>query len=637
MFQTWLKNHRLEDFDFSVPLLPAACERSVWQAVYDAELVKSAEQYLAFDWPVIKATDFMAFKREGNRVKQENPHFLRRQALGLLVLAETLEYKSRFLPDIVNGLFAVCEETYWGLSAHWPTETPGNIPDAQEPYIDLFAAETAAMLAWAEYMLYDALQDFCPEIIERIEYELERRTINPYLSHRDFWWMGYHRTGINNWNPWILSNILSVFLLTEKKRYRLEAAIEKMFLEIQYFYDSYAPDGGCDEGANYWTVAGASLFEFVDQLYTATGGAINFFTDEKIRNMGRFAYHIYIGNGYFVNYADGPARMTPAAFSVIYHFGKRIGDQRLMCLAKEVVGENIQQKSSGIDAALRQNVTGSFLKSEARRSVAEDVLGTGKRYQIFGEKLRRGLYACLYRRAVLESPDFVPETEVILPDLQVAVMRRGAWFVSVKGGHNSEGHNHNDVGNFIAYFDKKPVLIDAGVGVYTRKTFSAQRYEIWSMQSSWHNCPEINGAAQCTGRTYAAGAFALREGTIEAEFSGAYPKDTGLTCLTRKVTPAENAVVIEDACQFEAEKNQITEYLLTPLPAEVENGTFVLAGGYMIEAEGDVLPELLVEKMDISGDANFISSWRTDTLFRLAFRFSAEKTAEIKIVLRRTL
>ena len=75
MFQTWLKNHRLQDFDFSAPLLPAACERSVWQAVYDAELVKSAERYLAFDWPVIKATDFMAFKGEGNRIKQENPHF----------------------------------------------------------------------------------------------------------------------------------------------------------------------------------------------------------------------------------------------------------------------------------------------------------------------------------------------------------------------------------------------------------------------------------------------------------------------------------------------------------------------------------------------------------------------------------
>ena len=62
MFLSWLKEHRMEEYDFSAPLLPAACERAVWQAVYDPELIKSAEQYLAFEWPVIKATDFMAFK-----------------------------------------------------------------------------------------------------------------------------------------------------------------------------------------------------------------------------------------------------------------------------------------------------------------------------------------------------------------------------------------------------------------------------------------------------------------------------------------------------------------------------------------------------------------------------------------------
>lgn len=637
MFLSWLKEHRLEDYDFSAPLLPSAGERAVWQTVYDPELIKSAEQYLAFDWPVIKATDFMAFKIEGNRVKQENPHFLRRQALGLLVMAETLEDKGRFLPDIVNGLFAVCEETYWGLSAHWPTETPGNIPDAQEPYIDLFAAETAAMLAWAEYMLYDELRDFCPEMIARVDYELERRTIKPYLSHRDFWWMGYHRSGINNWNPWILSNILSVFLLAEKKRYRLEAALEKMFLEIQCFYDSYAPDGGCDEGASYWTVAGASLFEFVDQLYTATGGKINFFTDEKIQNMGRFAYHIYIGNGYFVNYADGPSRMTPAAFPVIYHFGKRIGDQRLMSLAKEVLGEGKREKTPNLNDALQQRVEECLLKSEARRNVTEIMPEANKSYRNIGEKLRRGLFSCFYRKAVLEGPDFVPEPEYILPDLQVAVLRRGQWFVSAKGGHNSEGHNHNDVGNFIAYFDKRPVLIDAGVGVYTRKTFSAQRYEIWSMQSSWHNCPEVNGTAQCAGRQYAAGTFGLRQGLTETEFSGAYPERAGLAGLTRRITPTEDAVVIEDAYQFKEEKNQAAEYLLTPLKAKIENGMFILEGGYTVEFSGDESPELAIEAMDISGDANFINSWRTDTLYRLAFRFSAGKTAQIKMVLRRNL
>ena len=38
-----------------------------------------------------------------------------------------------------------------------------------------------------------------------------------------------------------------------------------------------------------------------------------------------------------------------------------------------------------------------------------------------------------------------------------------------------------------------PVIIDAGVGTYTRQTFSSERYTIWTMQSNYHNLPMING------------------------------------------------------------------------------------------------------------------------------------------------
>lgn len=96
-------------------------------------------------------------------------------------------------------------------------------------------------------------------------------------------------------------------------------------------------------------------------------------------------------------------------------------------------------------------------------------------------------------------------------------------------------------------------------------------------------------------------------------------------------------MVIEDAYQFKEEKNQVTEYLLTPLKAKIEDGMFVLAGGYTVEFSGDESPELTIEEMDISGDAKFINSWRTGTLYRLAFRFSAGKTEQIKMVLRRNL
>src|SRR5437868_14155296 len=61
-------------------------------------------------------------------------------------------------------------------------------------------------------------------------------------------------------------------------------------------------------------------------------------------------------------------------------------------------------------------------------------------------------------------------------------------YVAAWGGHNAQSHNHNDVGNFIVYGDGKPVLIDVGVETYSAKTFSPQRYEIWTMQSAYQTC-----------------------------------------------------------------------------------------------------------------------------------------------------
>src|SRR5512142_2657979 len=77
-------------------------------------------------------------------------------------------------------------------------------------------------------------------------------------------------------------------------------------------------------------------------------------------------------------------------------------------------------------------------------------------------------------------------------------------YLAAQGGHNAESHNHNDVGNFIVFAGGKPVVIDIGVETYTAKTFSARRYEIWTMQSAYHNLPTIGGAMQQAGREYQA-------------------------------------------------------------------------------------------------------------------------------------
>jgi hypothetical protein len=98
----------------------------------------------------------------------------------------------------------------------------------------------------------------------------------------------------------------------------------------------------------------------------------------------------------------------------------------------------------------------------------------------------------------------------------------------VKGGHNGEHHNHNDVGNVVVALDGIPVLVDAGRPTYTAQTFGPQRYRIWTMQSDWHNVPVVRGTAQSEGSAHAARDVEvdLREDTarIRLDLAAAYPR-----------------------------------------------------------------------------------------------------------------
>ncbi len=581
MFKTWLKNNDVSAFEYSKMMFPDATDRKFWDARFDADAIAIAERYLGFDWPIIKATDFMEFKKSGDRIIMEKPHFRRRQALCTLVLAEVLENKDRFIPDIVNGIFAICEETYWGLSAHW-ADVFGvqNIPRANEPYVDLFAGETAASLAWTYYMLFDKLHAFCPEICENIVNELDRRVVKPYLCHRDWWWMGYNGE-VNNWNPWILSNILSVFLITVHEKATLCRGIEKMLTEAQAFYRRYPLDGACDEGCSYWTQAGASLFEFVEQLCVATDGKINFYNDEKFCNMGKYEYRMYIGDGMFVNFADGPRKLGGTGAGVTYLFGKRIGDKSLMALGREFFGHKAKFNERDHEAQA---------------------------------KLRRMLTEAAYKKEMLSCPEIAADDFTLLPDTQIAVLRKNSLFLAVKGGNNDEGHNHNDVGSFVLYDNTKPVLIDAGVEVYTRKTFSSERYTIWTMQSSWHNLPEINGIAQHNGRNFRADDFSADKNTVNVSFAGAYPE--AATKIDRKYTLHADSLDIRDTFVFNRESNSVTEHLLTCFKPEITENGVLLDKKYLLTCAGDVT----VDEKDITYDSRLNASWgEYGVLYRIGF------------------
>ena len=131
--------------------------------------VKIAETYLKYEWPCIPATKSLLIERTGDRSEYETISFKKREVLGTLLLAEIYENKGRFIDQIIDGVWSICEESFWGVPAHLPkTKELSGLMDVKQPFVELFSAETATFLAWIDYYLGDKLDAVSPQIRKRI-------------------------------------------------------------------------------------------------------------------------------------------------------------------------------------------------------------------------------------------------------------------------------------------------------------------------------------------------------------------------------------------------------------------------------------------------------------------------------------
>jgi hypothetical protein len=132
------------------------------------------------------------------------------------------------------------------------------------------------------------------------------------------------------------------------------------------------------------------------------------------------------------------------------------------------------------------------------------------------------------------------------------------------------------------------VLIDVGVENYTAKTFSSQRYEIWTMQSAFHNLPTINGAMQAAGRQYEARDARFQADEAGAEFSAdlaaAYPNAAGVEKWRRSVRldRVANAIVVTDRYALRGAAGKIEMSLMTPCTVRPDGARAVILSGGML-------------------------------------------------------
>ena len=464
-------------------------ERNTWAKLAKNDsfkrVISEAEKLLKEAIPEQPDELYLDFSRTGNRTRWQRVAGRRRGRISTLVLAECMENKGRFIPAFEEIVRAICSEKTWVMPAHdrGLTNFKGTSID-----IDLGSSMLAWSLATADYLLADKLSH---DVRRLIRDNLERRIFTPYTDmaqgkRTKNWWM----TTTNNWNAVCLGGVtgsaVAVIESPQRRAFFIAAAEEYS----KNFLKGFTNDGYCSEGLGYWNYGFGYYIMLSETIYQATGSKVDLLQHPKVKQVAIFGSNIEILNGVYPAFADCSVLAKPSS-RLMYFLSRRFG-----------LGyrnwEQIDPVSSG--GGLYHSMMYSFPNSASRRPPAQTASkGPGIR-------------------------SWFEEAGILICRPSSGSSSRLA--VALKGGHNSEHHNHNDVGSFIVVLGDKPLLLDPGGEVYTSRTFSSKRYVSNVLNSYGHPVPIVAGKLQRTGSRargrVVSKAFTDSTDTLVLDISSAY-------------------------------------------------------------------------------------------------------------------
>ncbi|MFI1990741.1 heparinase II/III family protein [Actinoplanes sp. NPDC020271] len=500
--------------------VPPATDRAAWAAAPVQGLRTRAEADLGTPWPVPLASGYARYFRDGDRDGYEQVVWAKHERVVRAAVLAAVTLDERWLDEVADGVTLWCEQSSWCWPAHDDTfeRHRSVVPTVTEPYLDLGAGEVASDLAWIDHLLGAQLDERVPGLRARIRWEVERRVLGPFERRRDWPWIGLDGR-VHNWNPWIHGNVLVAALQLVEAGDRRDALVRLVIEGLDRFVAALPADGAIDEGYGYWWNGAGRLLEALDVLYRATGGALSPEPIRVLRETVAFPYRMHLGGPWYVNFADCSARPTGDQPWPLLH---RLGDEaaRAHAAAHRTPDSPVAHEGDGAGRVLRALTDPGWVAAQAPA-----------------------------------TESWLPR-EVWLPSVQVLVARMAAGSsagltVAVKGGHNEENHNHNDVGSFVVALNGVPVLVDPGRPTYTARTFGPRRYELWMMRSTWHNTPWIRGHEQAAGPGYGASGVVASSGTTYAQIGLDLENAYAATEIRRwrrtaRLDRADNAVTVRD-------------------------------------------------------------------------------------------
>ena len=482
------------------PSAPCAgiTNRKAWEKLAELEsaatIIKKAESILVQSIPECPDNLYLEYSKTGNRRDYQIPYNRRISNAQTLAVAECLENKGRFVQKLCEYLETICAERSWVLPAH-----DGGLKtfDGQFFHIDLGSNARARACAWIVSMMRGVL----PGVLSfKVKKEIEKRIFSTYRSYwnkkSDFGPLSWF-AGPANWTAVCHCGVVCAALAIIEDRTDRATFIETAERCLPFYIAGFPADGYCSEGMGYWNYGWGHYLQIGLAVKQATGGKVDFFGDPKMRTIMSFGTGFQLKEGRGADFADGGGLVSDAVL-----------------LLGHLQWPDISVNTSTLDKDLLFGGLAVFS------------------FRAFGQL--EGVPAA--------RTDVMPMRSTF-PFGQVWVFRQdpksdaATFSVGVKGGHNAEFHNHNDVGSYAVMFGNVMMAGDPGGTQYTALTFSPKRYTIPLLASYGHPVPVLNGCYQQAGREYAAKIlstdFSDEKEKVVMDIAGAYPKKANVRSVVR--------------------------------------------------------------------------------------------------------
>lgn len=522
-----------------------------------AQIENTAKELRKNPMPELKEEDFFLFQKTGNRLIYEGEYFGRRKYFTVFGILAEFQEEQQNIEKLEEIILEMCKERFWALPAHV------NFDALDETEIDLFAAETAGSLAEIIYVLQNKLS---PNVIKIAQQEIVRRVLLPFCLSK----MPYRSWEINtsNWSAVCAGNvgIAAIYMdwlqapgLTELPGDWKKNCLDRVCAALQCYLNGMEDDGACTEGLGYFSYGMSYYTAFAELLEQdkKRGSKLtyeNLMYRPKCDKVAAFQQKCYFGKGVSLSFSDG---------SIDEHFLPGLTAYLQSCyegietpdysLARDLEGDHCYRWVTN-----ERNIRW-LLQYDVDAITEETIMKTMQ------ERLQAIINENLTDVSTKEACQIQNHyTYDLLPSAQwmIAKDKNGNGY-AVKGGHNAENHNHNDIGHFLCVFEGEMLLSDLGAGEYTKDYFSDGRYGILCNRSLGHSVPIINGKEQQEGKQYCADYFAWHERGKELtiSFAGAY-EEAGADGILDKL---ERTIHMEelDAQEMKWMKLQVSDLFIT--------------------------------------------------------------------------